>query len=92
MPCRAAPRTAVATTAALDQSNTVASMVGQLEGRLMSEGGSVAEWLKLMNALGILNQPDRVKAALAAAELALAADPAGLEQVRAAAQAAGAAP
>lgn len=77
---------------ATDRQAMIEGMVGQLEGRLMSEGGSVAEWLKLMNALGILNQPDRVKAALAAAELALAADPAGLEQVRAAAQAAGAAP
>jgi cytochrome c-type biogenesis protein CcmH len=63
-----------------------------LEGRLFSKGGSVEEWLKLMNALGVLGQPDRGKTALAAAEKALAADPAALEQVRAAATAAGFAP
>lgn len=75
-----------------DRQAMIEGMVGQLEGRLMSEGGSVEEWLKLMNSLGVLGQPDRGRAALAAAEKALAADPAGLEQVRAAAQAAGFAP
>jgi len=58
----------------------------------LSEGGPVEEWVKLMGALGVLGQPDRAKAALAAAEKALAADPAGLAQVRAAAEGAGVAP
>ena len=61
-------------------------------GRLLSEGGPVEDWVKLMNALGVLGQPDRAKAALAAAEKALAADPDGLAQVRAAAEGAGVAP
>jgi cytochrome c-type biogenesis protein CcmH len=77
---------------AKDRQAMIEGMVGQLEGRLFSKGGSVEEWLKLMNALGVLGQPDRGKAALAAAEKALAADPAALEQVRAAATAAGFAP
>ena len=42
-------------------------------------------WLKLLNALKVLNQPDREKAALAAAEKVFAADPAALERLRAAA-------
>jgi len=75
-----------------DRQAMIEGMVGQLEGRLLSEGGSVEEWLKLMNALGVLGQPDRGRAALAAAEKALAADPAALDQIRAAAQAAGFAP
>ena len=72
-----------------DRQAMIEGMVGQLEARLMSEGGPVEDWLKLMNALGVLGQPDRGKAALAAAEKALAADPAALDQVRAAAAAAG---
>lgn len=75
-----------------DRQAMIEGMVGQLEGRLMSEGGPVEDWLKLMNALGVLGQPDRGRAALAAAETALAADPAALEQVRAAAASAGFAP
>ena len=75
-----------------DRQAMIEGMVGQLEGRLLSEGGPVEDWVKLMGALGVLGQPDRAKAALAAAEKALAADPAGLDQVRAAAKAAGVAP
>ena len=75
-----------------DRQAMIEGMVGQLEGRLLSEGGPVEEWVKLMGALGVLGQPDRAKAALAAAEKALAADPAELDAVRAAAKAAGVAP
>lgn len=75
-----------------DRQAMIEGMVGQLEGRLLSEGGPVEDWVKLMGALGVLGQPDRAKAALAAAEKALAADPAGLDQVRAAAEGAGVAP
>lgn len=75
-----------------DRQAMIEGMVGQLEGRLLSEGGAVEEWVKLMGALGVLGQPERAKAALAAAEKALAADPAGLAQVRAATEGAGVAP
>ena len=55
----------------------------------MSEGGPVEEWLKLINAMAVLNQPDRGKAVLAAAEKALAGDQAALQAVQNAATAAG---
>jgi cytochrome c-type biogenesis protein CcmH len=72
-----------------DQQAMIEGMVGQLEARLLAEGGSVEEWLRLINALQILNQTERGTAALRAAETALAADPAGLQSVRDAATAAG---
>lgn len=75
-----------------DRQAMIAGMVDQLETRLKDEGGPVEEWIRLLNALGVLNQPDRARAALVAAETALAGDAAALEQVRAAAQAAGLAP
>jgi cytochrome c-type biogenesis protein CcmH len=67
----------------------IEGMVGQLEERLFTESGPVEEWLKLLNALQVLGQPERGKAALAEAEAALAADPAALQAVRDAATAAG---
>ncbi len=75
-----------------DRQAMIETMVGQLESRMLSEGGPVEDWVKLMGALGVLGQPDRAKAALSAAEKALAADPGGLAQVRAAAEGAGVAP
>lgn len=75
-----------------DRQAMIAGMVGQLEERLLSQGGPVEEWIKLINALQVLDQPDRGRAALASAEAALAADPAGLQAVRDAAAAAGFAP
>jgi cytochrome c-type biogenesis protein CcmH len=55
----------------------------------LAEGGTVEEWLRLINAFQVLNQTERGTAALRAAETALAADPAGLQSVREAATAAG---
>ena len=72
-----------------DQQAMIEGMVGQLEARLLAEVGSVEEWLRLINALQVLNQTERGTAALRAAEAALAADPAGLQSVRDAATAAG---
>lgn len=69
-----------------DRQAMIEGMVGQLEGRLLSEGGPEAEWMKLFNALKVLKQPERVKTALAAAEKAFAADPAALERLRTAAE------
>lgn len=75
-----------------DRQAMIEGMVGQLENRLLTQGGPEEEWLKLFNALSVLGQPERVAAALQAAETAFAADPATLERLRAAAVAAGAAP
>ncbi|MFZ9198455.1 MAG: c-type cytochrome biogenesis protein CcmI [Paracoccaceae bacterium] len=72
-----------------DRQAMIEGMVGQLEARLLAEGGSVEEWLRLINAFKVLNQTERGTAALRAAEAALAADPAGLQSVRDAATAAG---
>jgi cytochrome c-type biogenesis protein CcmH len=72
-----------------DQQAMIEGMVGQLEARLLAEGGTVEEWLRLINAFQVLNQTERGTAALRAAETALAADPAGLQSVREAATAAG---
>lgn len=75
-----------------DRAAMIEGMVGQLESRLLAEGGPLEDWLKLINALGVLNQPDRGKAALAAAETALAGDDAALATLREAAASAGIAP
>lgn len=75
-----------------DRAAMIEGMVGQLEARLLSDGGSVDEWVRLVNALQVLNQPDRGRAAVTAGEAALAADPAALQALREAATAAGFAP
>ena len=79
---------------ATDRMAMIRSMVEGLESRLMGgTGGTPTEWAQLVTALGVLGEKDRQTAALAKAETALASDPAGLAQVRAAASApAGTAP
>jgi cytochrome c-type biogenesis protein CcmH len=75
-----------------ERSAMIEGMVQGLQDRLMSEGGSADEWIKLINALGVLGDAPRGRTATAAGEAALAADPAGLAALRAAAKAAGFAP
>lgn len=72
-----------------DRAEMIKGMVAGLEERLFTQGGSAQEWAQLMTALGVLGDKDRAKAALARAEQALKDDPAGLEAVQSAAQAAG---
>jgi cytochrome c-type biogenesis protein CcmH len=72
-----------------DRAKMIAGMVEGLEQRLGSEGGSAAEWAQLLTALGVLGDEDRANVAWAKAQAALAQDPAGLEQARAAARKAG---
>lgn len=88
----AADMAAAADMTAEDRQAMIEGMVGQLETRLFSDGGSVEEWVQLLNAVQVLGQPERGVAALRAAEAALAADPAALQVVRDAASAAGIAP
>lgn len=85
----AADMAAAGEMSAEDRQAMIAGMVDQLEARLLSEGGPVDEWLKLINAMAVLNQPDRGKAVLAAAQAALAGDTAALQAVQNAATAAG---
>ncbi|SIS51657.1 c-type cytochrome biogenesis protein CcmI [Phaeovulum vinaykumarii] len=70
-----------------DRQAMIAGMVEGLEARLMRDGGSPAEWARLMRALGVLGDGDRARAALARAAETL--DPAALAELRAAGAAAG---
>ncbi len=67
----------------------IATMVAGAEERLLSEGGDVAEWARLITALGVLNEPERAMTAWQAAQAAFAADPDALAQVNQAAAQAG---
>lgn len=75
-----------------ERQEMIKGMVGQLEERLGSEGGPVEEWAKLINALAVLGDTDRVKAAYAKAQAAFKDDSAALATLQAAASAAGVAP
>jgi cytochrome c-type biogenesis protein CcmH len=72
-----------------DRAKMISGMVDGLEQRLATQSGSAAEWAQLLTALGVLGDKDRAQAAWASAQTALASDPAGLDQVRAAATKAG---
>ena len=69
---------------AADRQEMIKGMVGQLETRLNAEGGPVEDWVKLINALGVLDEKTRANAALAAARKAYAGQDAALSQIEAA--------
>jgi len=75
-----------------DRQTMIEGMVGGLEGRLLADGGPIEDWIKLINALGVLNAPDRAKAAYAKAQIDFAGQPGELSALKAAATAAGIAP
>lgn len=64
---------------AADRQEMIKTMVAGLETRLMAEGGTVEEWRQLIKALGVLQDPARQAAAIAAAQKAYAGDAAALE-------------
>jgi cytochrome c-type biogenesis protein CcmH len=66
-----------------DRQDMIKTMVAGLESRLMTEGGSVEEWRKLINALGVLQDPARQAVAIAAANKAYAGDAAALQALAA---------
>lgn len=70
----------------------IEGMVGQLQDRLTAEGGSAADWAKLINALGVLGRTDEARKAYDTARAALADSPDDLATVDAAAEAAGVSP
>lgn len=72
-----------------DRNAMIRGMVDGLEARLGSEGGSAAEWARLIRALGVLGEAGRAETARAAAEAAHGADAAALATIRAAARDAG---
>ena len=64
-------------------------MVERLSERLASEGGSPAEWARLIGALGVLGDPDRASAILNEAHTVFADNSAALDLVNQAARKAG---
>jgi cytochrome c-type biogenesis protein CcmH len=63
--------------AALPQAERTAAIRSMVEGlsvRLQQNGGSVDEWLRLVRAYSVLSDPDKARAALAAARENLASD------------------
>ena len=67
----------------------VQGMVERLAERLASEGGSAAEWARLVTALATLGETTRARAIRDEAEGVFAAGPGDLALIRAAAAAAG---
>ncbi|MGB4828121.1 MAG: c-type cytochrome biogenesis protein CcmI, partial [Paracoccaceae bacterium] len=67
----------------------IEGMVGQLQDRLSREGGSVEDWAKLINALGVLGRKDDAQAAYDSAKAAFAGKDADLANLASAAEAAG---
>ncbi|MGV6848872.1 MAG: c-type cytochrome biogenesis protein CcmI [Marinibacterium sp.] len=61
-----------------ERAQMIQSMVERLETRLAEDGGQPQEWVRLIGALGVLNDPDRAAAALARARAAYAGDPQAL--------------
>ncbi len=74
---------------ASERADMINSMIAQLEERLYSEGGSAAEWARLINAYGVQGKADKASEAYAKAQQALAGDSAALETVKQAAVKAG---
>ncbi|WP_093810589.1 c-type cytochrome biogenesis protein CcmI [Stappia sp. ES.058] len=65
-----------------DRSAMIRSMVDRLDTRLSEEGGSTDEWLRLMRAVAVLGDTDRLRDTATRAEQALKQDPAGVAQVK----------
>ncbi len=63
----------------------IAGMVGGLEERLLSAGGTAEEWARLITSLRVLGEEERAGAALSAARAALAQDAEALKELEAAA-------
>ena len=80
---------AAADMTAEDRQDMVRGMVNRLSDRLASEGGSPAEWARLINALGVLGETERARAIYAEATGTFADDAAALQRIEAAARKAG---
>ena len=75
-----------------DRQKMIEGMVGGLESRLMTGGGPVEDWTRLINALGVLRATGRAAAAYAKAKADFAGQPGQLSALQAAAVQAGLAP
>lgn len=80
---------AAAEMSAEDRTTMIRTMVGGLESRLNSNGGTSEEWAKLITSLGVLNESARARAAYDRAQTLFAGKPGELSALRAAAVQAG---
>jgi cytochrome c-type biogenesis protein CcmH len=72
-----------------DRKAMIAGMVQRLSDRLATQGGSSAEWARLIVALGVMGDADRAKAVFTEAKGVFSGSPADLAAVTEAAQKAG---
>ena len=72
-----------------DRQAMIRTMVEGLESRLMSSGGSVEEWGRLITSLGVLEDADRARTIHARAQAIFAGNPGDLAVLQAAAEQAG---
>jgi len=72
-----------------DRAEMIRGMVGGLEEQLMSQGGPLEDWAKLVTSLAVLGEMDRARAALKAGLAALDGQPGELAALKAAAEQAG---
>ena len=74
---------------AADRQQMIGGMVQQLQDRLTTQGGTGAEWARLVSSLTVLGETARATDMLAGGRTALAADAEGLAALNAAAAQAG---
>lgn len=65
-----------------DRQEMIRSMVDGLDRRLAEDGGSMEDWMRLMRALDVLGERDRLREVIARAGEALKDDPAAVAGVR----------
>lgn len=75
-----------------DQDAMIRDMVARLNDRLAQQGGTAAEWARLIGALGVLGEAERAQAIWDEAQTRFADRPGELSEIRAAAVQAGVAP
>lgn len=72
-----------------DRQDMIRNMVDGLAERLATEGGTAEEWARLIRALSVLGETERVTAIWGEAQTVFAEDPASMELLTSAARAAG---
>ena len=74
---------------AQDRTEMIQGMVAQLSDRLSTQGGSAAEWARLIGAYGVLEETDNAREIWVEAQSVFAADPTAMDALRVAAERAG---
>ena len=73
-----------------DREEFIRSMIAQLSDRLATQGGSAAEWARLISSYGILGEVENAKVIWTEAQAVFGSDQAAMDQLRNAAKSAGA--